>query len=106
MTSLRVPTQYKDDLYYPILIPMGGGNKIVEMQGKQINRAVNDSTDFDQFIEICVRYDIQPAKLMYAKLLEYPQTTLDAFIHQHRDGWNGKVGKIAQTLSRILHQLD
>ena len=41
MTSVRVIPRYVDHLWYPILVKMGGGHKIVEMQGKQVN-AWND----------------------------------------------------------------
>ncbi len=29
--------KYKDNLWYPILVRVGGGHKIVEMLGKQVN---------------------------------------------------------------------
>ena len=31
------PKILEDDLWYPILIPMGGYCRIVEMQGKEVN---------------------------------------------------------------------
>ena len=41
MTSIRLIPRYVDHLWYPILIPMGGYCRIVEMQGKEVN-AWND----------------------------------------------------------------
>ena len=38
---IKVIPRYVDNLWYPILVKMGGGHKIVEMQGKQVN-AWND----------------------------------------------------------------
>lgn len=32
------PPVYEDRLWYPILVKMGGGHKIVEMQGCEVNR--------------------------------------------------------------------
>jgi hypothetical protein len=37
MTSIKVVPRYVDHLWYPILVPMGGYNRIVEMQGRQVN---------------------------------------------------------------------
>ena len=36
--TVRVVPRYIDHLWYPILVKMGGGNKIVEMQGCEVNR--------------------------------------------------------------------
>lgn len=33
----RVTPRYIDHLWYPILVKMGGGHKIVEMQGRKVN---------------------------------------------------------------------
>jgi hypothetical protein len=43
MTSLKVIPRYIDHLWYPILVKSfgGGGHRIVEMQGKEVN-AWND----------------------------------------------------------------
>jgi len=37
MTSLKITPRYIDNLWYPILVKLGGGYKIVEMQGKEVN---------------------------------------------------------------------
>jgi hypothetical protein len=39
---IKIYERYKDDLWYPILTKIGGYNRIVEMQGKEVN-AHNDS---------------------------------------------------------------
>lgn len=109
MTSIRIPAKYQSDLYYPVLVPVGGGNKIVEMRGCDINnynKSRDNFVEFDAFIDKCADDDYTPTNLTYSKLLEYPSTTLEEFIHKHRHGWNGKIGKIAQTLSRILYQIN
>jgi|Laugrespbdmm15dd_1035085.scaffolds.fasta_scaffold56155_2 hypothetical protein len=41
MTSIRVIPRYVNHLWYPILVKMGGGHRIVELQGKEVN-AWND----------------------------------------------------------------
>jgi hypothetical protein len=33
-----LPKVYQDDLWYPILVPVNGYCRIVEMQGKDVNR--------------------------------------------------------------------
>lgn len=38
---IKPTVRYVDHLWYPILVKFGGGHKIVEMQGKQVN-AWND----------------------------------------------------------------
>jgi hypothetical protein len=38
MTSIRVIPRYVDHLWYPVLVKMGGGHKIVEMQGCCVNK--------------------------------------------------------------------
>lgn len=37
MTSIRVIPRYVDHLWYPILVKMGGGCRIVELQGRSVN---------------------------------------------------------------------
>ena len=37
MTSIRIIPRYVDHLWYPILVKMGGGYMIVEMQGRNAN---------------------------------------------------------------------
>lgn len=41
MTVSKPVQQFKDNLWYPILVPMGGYNRIVEMLGKNINEHNN-----------------------------------------------------------------
>jgi hypothetical protein len=38
MTSIRVIPRYIDHLWYPILVKLGGGYRIVEMRGVEVNR--------------------------------------------------------------------
>ena len=38
---IKVIPRYVDHLWYPILVKMGGGHRIVEMQGREVN-AWND----------------------------------------------------------------
>lgn len=35
---IRIIPRYIDHLWYPILVKVGGGHKIVEMQGREVNR--------------------------------------------------------------------
>ena len=35
--TIRVIPRYVDHLWYPILVKMGGGHRIVEMQGRKVN---------------------------------------------------------------------
>jgi hypothetical protein len=42
--SFRIIPRYVDHLWYPILVKMGGGHRIVEMQGKSVN-AWNDRVE-------------------------------------------------------------
>jgi len=42
--SFRIIPRYIDHLWYPILVKMGGGHRIVEMQGKSVN-AWNDQVE-------------------------------------------------------------
>ena len=39
--TVRIIPRYVDHLWYPILVKMGGGHKIVELQGREVN-AWND----------------------------------------------------------------
>ena len=36
--TIKIIPRYVDHLWYPILVRMGGGHRIVEMQGKQVNQ--------------------------------------------------------------------
>jgi hypothetical protein len=38
MTSVKEIPRYIDHLWYPILVKMGGGHHIVEMQGRYVNK--------------------------------------------------------------------
>ena len=35
--TVRIIPRYVDHLWYPILVKMAGGHKIVEMQGRKVN---------------------------------------------------------------------
>jgi len=35
--TVRIIPRYVDHLWYPILVKMAGGHKIVEMQGRRVN---------------------------------------------------------------------
>jgi hypothetical protein len=35
--TVRIIPRYVDHLWYPILVKMGGGHRIVEMQGRKVN---------------------------------------------------------------------
>lgn len=35
--TFRIIPRYEDHLWYPILVKLGGGHRIVEMQGKKVN---------------------------------------------------------------------
>ena len=39
--TYRIVPRYEDNLWYPILVKMGGGHRIIEMQGVEVN-AWND----------------------------------------------------------------
>ena len=39
--TIRIIPRYENHLWYPILVKMGGGHKIVELQGREVN-AWND----------------------------------------------------------------
>ena len=39
--TIRIIPRYIDHLWYPILVKAGGGHKIVELQGREVN-AWND----------------------------------------------------------------
>jgi hypothetical protein len=39
--TYRIVPRYEDHLWYPILVKMGGGHRIIEMQGVEVN-AWND----------------------------------------------------------------
>lgn len=35
--SIRIIPRYVDHLWYPILVKVGGGHRIVELRGKEVN---------------------------------------------------------------------
>lgn len=43
--------RYVDHLYYPILVPLGGGNRIVEMLGKAVNEYNDRVADHNKQFE-------------------------------------------------------
>lgn len=45
---IRIIPRYIDHLWYPILVKMGGGHRIVEMQGREVNEW-NDMVQQQQY---------------------------------------------------------
>ena len=50
--TVRIIPRYVDHLWYPILVKMGGGHKIVEMQGRKVN-------EWNDMVEEQCRQDIK-----------------------------------------------